>query len=480
MTGDADLAAAFSPRSVAVAGASANVDSPGHDYIRSLVEFGFAGPIYPINPRLEQLLGRAAYPTLADVPGPVDLVISCVPAEAVLPLLEQCPAKGVRVVQLFTGRFAETGRPEAAQLEAALLATARAAGLRIIGPNCMGVHSPAAGLSFRPDLPKTPGPAAFLSQSGNIAVEVILHSAVRGLYFGKAVSYGNGLDLDEADFLEYLSDDPEIRVVALYIEGTRDGRRLLRALRRCAERKPVVALKGGRTGSGARSAASHTASLAGTGAVWRAAFRQAGVVEVATLDELIDATVAFALLPRARGRRVGVVGGGGGRAVQSADLCEEAGLPVPPLPESMRQRLRENAPALWDWVGNPVDQSILAGSGMSGVAVLQMMIESDAFDLFIGNLGEDWVLGRPDAQERLAHVASRFAAVAGAAMKPVALVLGPADSPDEFRWRAVESARQQLVAAGCAVFPSIDRAALALSRHAAYWEQRREGQGRVG
>lgn len=470
MTNTSDLTAVFHPRSVAVAGASANVDSPGYDYVRCLVDFGFEGPVYPINPRLDELLGHIAYPSLESVPGPVDFVISCVPAEAVPPLLDQSPAKGVRVLQLFTGRFGETGRPEAARLEAEVLAKARAAGVRIIGPNCMGVHHPAAGISFRPDLPRTPGPAAFLSQSGNIAVEVILHSAVRGLYFGKAVSYGNGLDLDQADFLEYLADDPETRVVALYIEGTRDGRRLLRALRRCSERKPVVALKGGRTGSGARSAASHTASLAGTGAVWRAVFRQAGVVEVATLDELIDATVAFALLPPARGRRVGVVGGGGGRAVQSADLCEEAGLSVPPLSESVRARLREKAPALWDWVGNPVDQSILAGSGVSGVAVLQMMLESDAFDLFIGNLGEDWVLGRPDAQERLAHLAARFAAVASAAAKPVALVLGPADSPDERRWRAVESARQQLVAAGCAVFPSIDRAALALSRYAAWWE----------
>lgn len=470
-----DLAPVFEPQSIAVAGASANVDSPGYDYVRCLREFGFGGPVYPVNPRLSELLGYAAFPSLADVPGTVDFVISCVPAEAVPPLLQQCPAKGVRVMQLFTGRFGETGREEGAQLEASVLAEARSAGVRLIGPNCMGLHHPGAGISFRPDLPRTPGPAAFLSQSGNIAVEVILHSAARGLFFGKAVSYGNGLDLDQSDFLEYLAHDPDVRVVAMYVEGTRDGRRLLQAMRRCAQRKPVVALKGGRTGSGARSAASHTAALAGTGAVWHAAFRQAGVVEVATLDELIDATVAFAFLPPPTfGLRVGVVGGGGGRAVQSADLCEEAGLVVPPLPEQVRSQLREKAPALWDWVGNPVDQSILAGSGLSGVSVLQMMLETDAFDLFIGNLGEDWVLGRPDAGERLAHLAERFAAVASAARKPVALVLGPADSPDESRWRAVESARQRLVERSLAVFPSIDRAALALARYARYWESRLE------
>ena len=231
-------------------------------------------------------------------------------------------------------------------------------------------------------------------------------------------------------------------------------------------------LKGGRTGAGSRTAASHTAALAGQRQIWSAALRQAGAVEVATFDELIDMLVAFAhLTPMADGHspkggryRVGVVGGGGGRAVQSADVCEEAGLSVPKLPEAIRESLREKAPQLADWVDNPVDQSILAGSGVSGARILEMMLEDDGFDALIANVGEDWVLGRPDAIERMAHLVDRFAAIGVKSTKPMAFVLGPADSMDETKWRAVSGGQQRLTDARLAVYPSVDRAASAMAR----------------
>jgi acyl-CoA synthetase (NDP forming) len=297
----------------------------------------------------------------------------------------------------------------------------------------------------------------------------MLHGAARGLRFSKVVSYGNALDLTEADFLEHLAGDPVTRVVGAYIEGTRDGRRFLDALRRCARTKAVVILKGGRTGAGSRTAASHTAALAGQRQIWSAVLRQAGAVEVATFDELIDALVAFAFLRGGGGRTagptaVGIVGGGGGRAVQSADVAEEAGLRVPKLPDAIQAMLREKAPQLAGWVDNPVDQSILAGSGVSGARVLEMMLDAPEFDALIANVGEDWVLGRPDAQERLGHLVERFAAIGEKAKKPIAFVLGAADSPDESKWRAVESARQRLIDARLAVYPSVDRAATALAR----------------
>jgi len=468
----ADVEVAFRPRSVAVVGASANPDSPGYDYVRCLLDFGFAGPIYPVNPRLTELLGLPAYPSLRHLPGPAEYVISCIPAEGVLGLLDDCRDKGVRVVQFFTGRFAETGRREAAALEAELKSRARAAGVRVLGPNCMGVHHPAHGLSFRPDLPKESGPVAFVSQSGNNAVEVICHGTARGLRFGKAVNYGNGLDLDEADFLDYLADDPETEVIGAYIEGVRDGRRFVTALRRSAARKPTVVHKGGRTAAGARAAVSHTAALAGKRQVWEAALRQAGALQVDTQDQLIDMLVAFACLRPGAGCRVGVVGGGGGRAVQSADACEDEGLAVVPLPDEMREALRQRAPTLWDWVSNPVDQSILAGAPLSGAQMLEMMAQSPHFDLLIANVGEDWILGRPDAEERLRHLVGRLLEVGGRTAKPLAFVLGPADSPVEGRRRVVEEARVRLVGAGVAVYPSIERAAWTLSRFAGYWESR--------
>jgi acyl-CoA synthetase (NDP forming) len=313
---------------VAVVGASTNPDSPGHDYVRSLLDFGYGGAIYPVNPRATELLGLKAYPSLGDVPGDVDYVICCIPSEGVLGVVDECRAKGARVLQLFTGRFSETGRSEGVRLERELMRRIRAAGLRVIGPNCMGVYYPAGGLSFRPDLPKEPGGVAFLSQSGNNAVELILHAAVRGLRFGKVVSYGNAADLDVPDFLSFLAGDPETEVIAAYLEGVHDGRRFLAALRSAADAKPVVILKAGRTAAGARSAVSHTAALAGSHAVWWGALRQAGALQVDTLEEAIDMLAAFSFLRRPRrlgGRRVGVVGGGGGRSVQSADACAEAG-----------------------------------------------------------------------------------------------------------------------------------------------------------
>jgi acyl-CoA synthetase (NDP forming) len=472
-----DLAPLLRPRSVAVAGASANPDSPGHDYVRCLVEFGFRGPVYPVHPREPEVLGLKAYPSLREVPGEVDYVISCIPADGVLELLDACAAKRARCVQLFTGRFSETGRADAAELERRILEKARAAGVRLIGPNCMGLHDPAWGLSFRPDLPRRAGPVAFISQSGNNTTEVLLHADVRGAGFRVAVSYGNAIDVDAAELLSFLARDGETSVIGAYIEGVRDGRRFLEGLREAAKAKPVVVMKGGRTAAGARSASSHTAALAGAREVWRGALRQAGALQVDTQDELIDLLVAFALLKRPPagsqpdgvvGRRVGVVGGGGGRAVQAADACTEEGLMVPPLSDAVRAVLRERAPLLWDWVGNPVDQSILAGAGrgVSGASILELMLEGNDYDLFIANAGEDWVMGRPDFAERLRHIVERFAGIGRRAPKPIAFVLGPADSPDEARWRAVEDARRLLVDAGLAVFPTVERAAWALARWA--------------
>ncbi len=472
----------FRPKSVAVAGASSNVDSPGYDYVRAIKEGGFEGSIYPINLKAPEIAGLTAYASVAAAPTDIDLVISCIPADGVLELIEQCRTKNVRTIIMFTGRFSETGEADAIALEAKVMQAAADAGIRLVGPNCMGVFDSTSGLSFRPDLPREKGGVAFISQSGNNSVELMLHGAARGLRFSKVVSYGNALDITEADFFEYLADDDETTVVGAYIEGTRDGRKLFAALRKCSERKPVVILKGGRTSSGSRTAASHTAALAGQRQIWSAALKQAGAVEVTTFDDLIDMLVAFAFLrnesrqqtadSRAGGRapspaakpRVGVVGGGGGRAVQSADVCEEAGLAVPKLPSEMREALRAKAPQLADWVDNPVDQSILAGSGFSGARILDMMLEHPDFDALIGNVGEDWVLGRPDAAERMVTLVDRFVEIGKKSQKPLAFVLGEADSLDESKWRAVAGGRQRFIDAQLAVYPTVDRAARSLAR----------------
>ncbi|UCH86496.1 MAG: CoA-binding protein [Dehalococcoidia bacterium] len=470
----AELEAIFHPRAIAVAGASAKAINQGHEYVRCLLEFSYRGAVYPINPNLDEVLGLKAYPSLLEVPGPVDYVISCIPAAGVLKLVDDCARKGVKAIHFFTARFSETGRQEAALLEEELKRRAQRAGIRIIGPNCMGLYHPKEGISFRPELPREAGPVGFLSQSGGNAVEFCYHGSLRGLRFSKVISYGNGLDLNEVDFLEYFARDEETRIIAVYVEGVSDGRRFLAALKRAAARKPVVTVKGGRTAAGTHAAASHTAALAGAQQVWRAAVRQAGALEVSTLEDLIDMLLAFAFLPVATGLRVGVVGGGGGRMVQSADLCEEAGLSVPSLPGEMREELRQRAPEIWDWVINPADQSILAGTAVTGMDILEMMAGRPEFDLLIGNVGEDWILELPIGPQLLQYVVERFIGVAGHTPKPLAVVLGPADSPEERRWRAVMEAHQRLASAGLAVYPTIERAGRAMAALVRYHRERQE------
>jgi acyl-CoA synthetase (NDP forming) len=459
-----DLSLLFSPRSVAIAGASANVDSAGHDYVRSLQIAGFVGPIYPINPRAPEIAGLPAYPNVAQIPGDVDLVISCVPAGAVLDLIDQCAAKNVRFLHLFTGRFSETGDEEAAALEREIEARARRTGVRILGPNGMGLYHPAAGLSFRPDLPIDPGSVAFLSQSGNNAMEVITRGHFRGLRFGKVANYGNGMDLTPAVILRYLGEDPETSVIAAYVEGVPDARAFFEAARGAAAKKPVIVHKAGRTVSGAKAAASHTAALAGSAQVWSAALRQAGAIEARNQEELLDLTVAASLFGTPAGRRAAVVGGGGGRSVQSADACEENGLELPELPVTLRDRVRERAPMLADWVRNPVDQSILAGSGLSSNGLLELMLADEAYDFGIANVGEDWFFGRPEAGERLTHACNRLLAIARESPKPVAVVLAPTETLNPEHRAAVDTVRDSFAAGGVAVFGSIERAAWAIGR----------------
>lgn len=459
-----DLDLLFSPRSVAVVGASTNVDSPGHDYVRSLREFGFSGAVYPVNPKAEEVAGYRAYPSLAAVPEPVDLVISCIPAEGVLDLVDECAGGKARFLHLFTARFSETGDERAAQLERELAARAARAGVRVLGPNGMGVYHPAGHIAFRPDLPKAAGGVAFLSQSGNNAVEVAIRGAARGLRFGKVVNFGNGLDITPAELLRYLADDPATEVIGAYLEGVRDGRALFEGLREAAARKPVIVHKAGRTRAGARSASSHTAALAGPRELWSAALRQAGAIEARSQEQLLDLMVAAALLGRPRGRRVAVVGGGGGRSVQSADACEENGLEVVPLPAAVREQVRERAPYLADWVQNPVDQSILAGSGLSSNALLELLVASGSYDVAIANVGEEWFFGRPDAEGRLRHACERLASIAERSPIPVAIVLGTTETPVPWQRQLVDAIRDEFVARGRAVFPSVERAAFALGR----------------
>ena len=244
----------FHPRSIAVVGASADTSKSGHGFFKTLVNQGFSGDLYPVNPRAEQVLGFRAYDSLTAIPGHVDHVISSIPAEASLELIDQAGKKGVRSIQFFTARFSETGDSKKAALERSLVERGKATGVRIIGPNCMGMYHPKLGIAFWAS-PKEPGNAAVLAQSGGNILELIHFASQRGLKFSKVMSYGNATDVNEADLLEYFAQDAETDVIGAYIEGARDGRRFAQTLREAAGRKPVVIWKGGRTLAGQRAVA---------------------------------------------------------------------------------------------------------------------------------------------------------------------------------------------------------------------------------
>ncbi len=466
----------FHPRSIAVAGASSSPDKQGHNYFKNLLE-NFAGKAYPINFRADEVLGAPTYRSVRDLPEDVDFVISAIPSRDIIDLVDACASKHVKTLHLFTARFSETGYEEETKLEQELLQRAKAAGIRIIGPNCMGIYCPDTGISFGRGFPTEPGGVGVISQSGGNASEIVSLGASRGLRFSKVVSYGNALDLNEADLIEYLADDPDTKVIGGYIEGVRDGPRFARALRYAAERKPVALLKGGRTTAGTQMVSSHTASLAGGQDLWRAVCRQAGVANTYTLEGLLDMLVAFTFMPPTTGFSVIVGGGAGGRSVLSADECEEEGLRVAPIPEAVHKELTERDPFFGPWVTNPVDGSIMGGSGLKPHEVIGLIAQDPAYDVVINNIGAGGPWGGGDGgqrQSRADRLVEHTADIVRDTGKPIAIVLAEFTPENERQMEAAREIRTKCLNAGFAIFPSVGRASRAL-RGLADYHRRRAG-----
>ena len=353
-----DLDFIFNPESVAIVGVSSVTDSlTNRNFLKPLLDCGYRGKIYPVNPRLTEIMGLKVYPSVLEIPEPVDSVVSGLPASLVPQLMRECVEARVKAVTCFSAGFSETGEEEGSNLEREVAGIARHGGVRLLGPNCLGVHNPAIGYTFEAGGSRCRGHIGFLSQSGGNTRELILAGAPRGICFSKAVSYGNAADLDESDFLDYFAKDPDTKVVAAYIEGIKRPRDFMRALKGAASKKPAIILKGGRTEAGSRAVMSHTSSLAGSGRLWDAVCRQVGAVQVGDMAELADAALAFSYLKPPRGRRAAVVGIGGGASVQAADDCERAGLVVPPFPTGLRKELRAFTTSAGTGIANPVDTS---------------------------------------------------------------------------------------------------------------------------
>lgn len=476
------LEAAFHPKAIAVVGASETPVSFGYHYMRHLLDYGYPGRIYPVNPDKVTILGLKAYPTVSSIPDMVDYVICCLPASKVLELLPQCCSRGTKVVHLLAARMSETGRQEAKELEANILQEARRLNIRLIGPNCMGIYYPRGGLAHGYDLCKEPGTIGCVFQSGGSSTLLVRYGELRGLRFSKVISYGNALDLDESDFLYYLAHDDETKIIAAYFEGIKDGKKFLKALSEATRVKPVIAIKGGRSVAGAKAAASHTAAMAGSMIMWQTAFKKAGVVEARDLNELVDLLVAFYFLPKITGNRVGIVSAGGGLTVMAADVCEEAGLVVPSLSEEIREELKVRAPEIWDWLNNPIDGSAVAtistGFPETLMEITRMLASSPRFDLVIAEFTDD----NPFQEEIWSSVAKSqteaFINLSRDKLKPLVAVVSSGITGSKQlthrRWAMLGEQRTRLIDAHIPTYATVSEAARAISKFIDYWKTRAE------
>jgi len=476
-----DLEYALYPRSVAVVGASENPTSPGYNYLRHLIDYGFSGSIYPVNPNQSNVQGLKAYAAIGEIPGQVDLAIFCIPAERVLDVLCGCGAGQVKVVHLFTARMSETGQREAVRLEQAILEAARTRGIRLLGPNCMGVYHPAVGLSFCYDFPREPGSLGMLSQSGGLATEFVRYAALNGVRFSKLISYGNGIDYDECDLLEYLRKDPETRVIACYLEGVKDGRKFLKTLKSTASTKPVILLKVGRTDAGTKAVASHTAAMAGAPQTWKAVIRQAGAIEVDTLEALCQMVLPFCLLPPITGTKVGIAGGSGGTCALAADIWREEGFDIVPLPERIRTEIRRLTPPIWwDWIGNPVDVSIIPTLSLRR-DIFRLMVNCPEFDLVVGNITVSSPRERREFTATVTGEVEEIIKVSKERDKPMAVVLNTGSLThrefEDWRWHLIAELKSRIVEAGVPVYPCASQAASALYRAVQYYSGNSIGTG---
>jgi len=381
----------FNPRGVAVIGASRDPHKLGHGVVRNLIEYRYRGSIYPVNPVATEILGHACYPTIAEVPDPVDLAVVVVPAGIVADVLDQCGKRAIKHAIVVSGGFSETG-PEGEAREVVLAQVAEKHGLRIVGPNCIGTidthHS--VNTTFVVGMPQV-GEIGFVSQSGAMCVAVIDWARGAGVGFSRIVSLGNQADVNETEMLVAIAGDPQTRVITAYIEGVADGRAFMQAAEEAARRKPVVVLKAGQGASAAKAVASHTGALAGSAEAYDAAFHHSGVLRANTTEELFDWARALAWQPLPEGDRVAILSNAGGPAILAVDVIEAAGLRLAPLTDATREFLRPRLPAAAS-AENPVD--VLAGSGPGTYAVaLDALLSDPTVDAVIVIMApNDWFL----------------------------------------------------------------------------------------
>jgi acetyltransferase len=404
------LDALFSPRSIAVIGASADPNKVGHALVHNLIRFGYPGSIFPVNPSCPEILGRRAFARVADIPSPVDLGVIVIPARSVPAALRECADAGIRAAVVISAGFKEAGA-EGTALERELARVARDRGVRVLGPNCLGLINTAASLNatFAADmLPR--GAIGFFSQSGAMGIAIMDWAIGNNIGFSKFVSLGNKADLSETEMIEYLAGDPDTRIILGYIEDVVDGKRFLEAAGRATRKKPVVLLKSGGTEAGARAASSHTGALAGSDIAFDAAFKQAGVIRAAGVQDLFDTALAFSEGKVPAGNRLLVVTNAGGPGIIAADTAERLHVDLPHMTKesimAMAARLPPHAT-----VFNPVDVIGDAGAARYA-AVLEQAVRDPNVDGVL-------VILTPQAMTDAAGTAAAVISAARATDRPI-------------------------------------------------------------
>ncbi|MEE9913428.1 MAG: CoA-binding protein [Deltaproteobacteria bacterium] len=464
----------FHPQTIAIAGVSEKVKqfNAGLKYLEGLMQFGFKGKLYPMNPAGGEINGMTIYKSVKDIPDKVDFIISAIPAPYTPQLVADAAEKGVRAIHFFTSGFSEIENAEGKRLQADIMARAKKGGIRIVGPNCLGLYCPGGGLSFNADFEKASGPVAMISQSGGNAAHCVQEGNSRGVLFSKVISMGNGADLNESDYLEYLASDEETKIITAYIEGVRQGPRFFKALKAAAKTKPTIILKVGTSASGAEAAVSHTTAMAGADGVWDGILKQTGAVRAGSIEEMMDLTLAFEHLPAPAGNKIVIIGIGGGASVLLADEFTRAGLTLPRLSDKLRQSLMElfstEAGRIFK---NPIDLNNFESADIF-LKTMKTLDQSEEADLLLIHVAFDHfgLISIKDKEFMIGvylELIKQFKKEIG---KPLGVILHSYSST-EMRNLALDAGKS-LTNAGIAVFPSIQRAAQALGKFADYHEKR--------
>ncbi|MBC7233302.1 MAG: acetate--CoA ligase [Chloroflexi bacterium] len=348
------LKAFFTPQSVAVIGAAREPGKLGYGVLSNILKYGYTGQVYPINPKADQILGLKCYPTVLDVPGPIELAIIVIPNKFVPQVMEECGKKGVQGAIIISAGFRESGM-DGIKLEHQVLDIAKRYGIRVVGPNCLGIistHTP-LNASFAAGMPPK-GSIAFMSQSGALCTAILDWALAKEIGFSHFVSLGNKADVDEVDLLQAWKDDKHSRVIIVYMEGLRDGQKFMEVARQVTQHTPVIAVKSGNTAAGSRAVSSHTGSLAGSERAYQAAFHQTGVLRATSIEQLFDYSLAFAYQPELKGRNIAIVTNAGGPGIMATDALESSGMKLATLEPETIETLRQGLPAAAN-VYNPVD-----------------------------------------------------------------------------------------------------------------------------